>query len=280
MNSTRLLNFGCGTAFHPAWVNLDASPVSPLVIAHDLRRGLPYAEDSFDGVYGSHVIEHLDPVTASFLLRDCFRVLRPDGIVRVVVPDLEAIVRLYLQSLDGALAGNAESQMHYDWAMLELYDQVTRTKPGGKMAVYLRSALDERQAQFVASRIGDEVAGLRAAGIERYSTMQRIIQRLQSATLAMRRLAAVACSFVLLGPEGGAALREGIFRRGGEVHQWMYDRFSMKRVLEQIGFLGVRSCAAGESDIPDFARYGLETIRGQARKPDSLYIEGRKPSRT
>jgi hypothetical protein len=57
----------------------------------------------------------------------------------------------------------------------------------------------------------------------------------------------------------------------------MYDRFSLRRALERAGFFEVRICAADESAIPGFARYGLETTDGRARKPDSLYMEGRKP---
>jgi len=82
---------------------------------------------------------------------------------------------------------------------------------------------------------------------------------------------------VFLGPDGAAAVREGLFRRSGEVHQWMYDRFSLVRAMTRAGFLDVRCRAADESAIAGFARYGLETANGRARKPDSLYVEGRKP---
>ncbi|MGH8678073.1 MAG: class I SAM-dependent methyltransferase, partial [Burkholderiales bacterium] len=116
--SVRLLNFGCGATFHPAWVNLDSSPVSPQVIRHDLREPFPFPANSFDGVYGSHVLEHLEPDAAIRLLKECHRVLKPGGIVRVVVPDLEVIARLYLESLEGAAAGDPNSEMRYDWAML------------------------------------------------------------------------------------------------------------------------------------------------------------------
>src|SRR5258706_13741581 len=84
----QLLNFGCGGTYHPDWVNLDAAPVSPQVTAHDVRRPFPYVANRFDGLYGSHVLEHLQPPAAMRLLRECFRVLRPGGIVRIVVPDL------------------------------------------------------------------------------------------------------------------------------------------------------------------------------------------------
>lgn len=269
-----LLNFGCGSVFHPEWINLDAAPLAPEVIRHDLKRPFPYADSSFDGVYGSHVLEHLEPSAAQNLLEECRRVLKPAGVVRIVVPDLETIVRLYLQSLEGAVAGDRGAEQRYDWMMLELYDQAVRTASGGRMGACLRAALDEEQGRFVASRIGAEATAAVPAG-----GFQRPWRRLGRLLDALRRSAASTGVFLILGREGAMALREGLFRRNGEVHQWMYDRFSMQRALRRAGFAETRVCAAEDSAIPGFARYGLETADGRARKPDSLYVEARKPGR-
>jgi len=266
----RLLNIGCGNAFHPDWVNLDASPADRGVAAWDVRRGLPFEETSFAAVYGSHLLEHLDPVVAVQLLGECHRVLQPEGIVRLVVPDLEEIARLYLESLEGALAGNAQARRRYDWIMLELYDQAVRTSSGGAIAAYLERPMDKEQREFVASRIGKEPEG-RPAG------RPGMLRRLGSKVQAARRAAAGVAALVFLGAEGREALREGLFRRSGEIHRWMYDRFSLQRALEQAGFAGARVCSADESGIPGFAGYGLERIDGREHKPDSLYVEARKP---
>lgn len=277
--SVRLLNFGCGETFHPAWVNLDSSPVAPQVIAHDLHEPFPFPAHSFDAVYGSHVLEHLEPDAAIRLLTECHRVLKPGGIARIVAPDLEAIARLYLESLEGAAAGDADSEMRYDWALLELYDQAVRKTTGGRMASYFSKPMDEARCRLVVSRIGEESLRPAPRPMQSYSIVSRILARLKSTGYAIRKAAAEACAYVLLGRQGSAALREGLFRRGGEVHQWMYDRFSMLRSLKRCGFVEVRICAADESAIADFPRYGLETQNGRIRKPDSLYTEGRKPAR-
>ncbi len=274
----RLLNFGCGSALHPEWINLDSSAAAPDVVAHDLRHALPFPSDSFDAAYGSHVLEHLEPDAASRLLRECNRILRPGGILRIVVPDLETIARLYLESLERAATGDVEAAFRYDWMMLELYDQVVRTKSGGNMATYLRRALGDNQARFVVSRIGDEATGGNPSRDQQRSSVSRMVRTFRSAVSAARRVVAGACAVVVLGPEGGAALREGLFRRRGEVHQWMYDRFSLKRALEGAGFVEFRVRKAEESAIAGFARYGLETRDGQERKPDSLYVEAIKPA--
>lgn len=69
-------------------------------------------------------------------------------------------------------------------------------------------------------------------------------------------------------------VRLGRFRTSGEIHLWMYNRFSLVRLLEDAGFAEVTVKTPGESRIPDFGRFGLEFENGTVRKPDSLFVEG------
>ena len=64
------------------------------------------------------------------------------------------------------------------------------------------------------------------------------------------------------------------FRDSGEVHQWMYDDYSLKRLLEEQGFNSAVRKTASESYIKDWASYSLDTEPdGSVYKPDSLYME-------
>jgi predicted SAM-dependent methyltransferase len=272
----RLLNLGCGSSFHGEWINLDTVPAAPGVIRHDLKKGLPFSDGTFDAVYSSHVIEHFQPPAAQNLINECYRVLRPDGIARIVVPDLETIVRLYLSAVEGAVAGDTEAERRYDWLMLELYDQTSRTVSGGNMQAFMRGRLDEDQRRFVSSRIGSQTLDDPVAASAWHPLRWRLTKRLQRAVFVSRRATATGLAFLALGREGSSALNEGLFRRSGEVHQWMYDRFSLARLLRDGRFKDVCICRAGESGIPDFAKYGLEIVDGKERKPDSLYVEARK----
>jgi hypothetical protein len=56
----------------------------------------------------------------------------------------------------------------------------------------------------------------------------------------------------------------------------MYDRVSLKRLLEESGFTRIRVCSAFESRISGFASFGLDVINGAVRKPDSLFMEAVK----
>ena len=66
------------------------------LLPHDLRRGIPFPDGSVDAVYHSHVLEHIDRSAVPGCLAEIRRVLRIGGVHRIVVPDLELVVRNYL----------------------------------------------------------------------------------------------------------------------------------------------------------------------------------------
>jgi hypothetical protein len=66
------------------------------------------------------------------------------------------------------------------------------------------------------------------------------------------------------------------FRASGEIHQWMYDRFSLKRLLSDNGFKDIIQVSYNSSKIPNWEKYSLDEKDMQVRKPDSLFMEGIK----
>jgi len=61
----------------------------------DLTKPLPFPSDSAEAIFSSHVLEHLFMDEVERLIPEIYRVLKPGGICRVFVPDLEKIVALY-----------------------------------------------------------------------------------------------------------------------------------------------------------------------------------------
>lgn len=61
----------------------------------DVTRRFPFPDNAFRYVFSSHMLEHLYPDEAEFCLREIRRVLRPGGLVRTVIPDLDQIVAAY-----------------------------------------------------------------------------------------------------------------------------------------------------------------------------------------
>src|SRR4051812_13287920 len=85
-NGQRLLNVGCGNRFHLDWNNVDLVASDPAVRSHNVLKGLPFEASSFDAVYCSHFLEHLASTTVEAMLAEFRRVLKPKGVVRIVVP--------------------------------------------------------------------------------------------------------------------------------------------------------------------------------------------------
>lgn len=91
------LHQGCANHYLEGWVNLDLyRPGRRLDLRWDLRRGVPFPDESVDAVFSEHLLEHLPLEAGLHLLAECYRVLRPSGILRIGVPDLGRYVRSYV----------------------------------------------------------------------------------------------------------------------------------------------------------------------------------------
>lgn len=118
MTNSTYIQFGCGRCAPENWTNFDSSPrlrfermpifgrVMRLtgrtlfpsnVHFGDIVAGLPVPDGSVDAVYASHVLEHLGRDDVERALANTFRILKPAGLFRMIVPDLEWRTRRYLQ---------------------------------------------------------------------------------------------------------------------------------------------------------------------------------------
>ncbi|MFN7503667.1 MAG: class I SAM-dependent methyltransferase [Dolichospermum sp.] len=272
----KLINIGCGRSFHTDWVNIDLVSSCPEVKQHDIRKNLPYSDAEFDTCYTSHVLEHLRPQEAERLIAECRRILKPQGIIRVVVPDLETIAREYLNVLEKVAAGEQKLEDNYDWMMLELYDQTVRSFPGGEMERFLlKSNLANKE--FILSRIGAEAENYWLSQTTQKSVWEKISNKKPSWFFEKtRNLILKSLVRMIAGNEAKQAFEEGLFRNSGEIHRYMYDRFSLRRLLKQSGFTNVCVCRPDDSRITDFNNYNLDVLNGKTRKPDSLFVEAIK----
>ena len=266
-----MLNLGCGAVRHPDWTNVDLSGDEG-TLAIDVCKGLPFPDESFDVVYHSHLLEHIPQAAAGVLMSECTRVLKPGGIIRILVPDLEQIARIYLEKLSTA----SESEADYDWIMLELYDQCIREKSGGLMECYLRNSHADL-SPFVAARMGGSAAQYSEQTTGNLADIKPTWQNFARLLYKLRIEAVKWIIYAITGENGRKAFMEGLFRSSGEIHRWMYDRFSLSRLMANAEFVEIRVVSSLVSSIPDFARYKLDIADGVVRKPDSLVMEGVKP---
>jgi len=177
-------------------------------------------------------------------------------VLRLVVPDLEGIVREYLRQLEAAERGEPGAAARHEWMTVELLDQLVRRVSGGVMARWWRSRpLAARE--FIEKRLGAEASVW--------------IQRFEDEAKSGGGLLSRGEIYQGSESEGKKMAR---FLAQGEVHRWMYDRVALARILREAGFQEPTVCAADQSRIKDFASYHLDTDEnGRIRKPDSLFME-------
>ncbi|HVT73098.1 MAG TPA: methyltransferase domain-containing protein [Lacunisphaera sp.] len=92
------LQVGCGPRIAPGFINLDYRWVPGVDVVWDLNRPLPFPNSRFDGMFTEHCLEHFAVDRLAVLLTEANRVLRPGGIIRIVVPSLELHAQRYLSA--------------------------------------------------------------------------------------------------------------------------------------------------------------------------------------
>jgi predicted SAM-dependent methyltransferase len=89
------VNLGCGYRPMKDWINVDQARGPEVQVVWDLRRGLPFQDESCTAIFSEHVIEHVPREDAERLLAECHRVLAQDGVLRLSTPDAGHYLRSY-----------------------------------------------------------------------------------------------------------------------------------------------------------------------------------------
>ena len=278
------LNLGCGSTFHPDWRNLDISPNSDGIEIWDAKNGIPAKNKSVDFIYHSHMLEHLNEEDGKNLIRECFRVLKPHGVLRVAVPDLEVICKEFVNALSRVDRGEKNGKVDAHWLRLELFDQMIRETSGGMMTRYLES--NPSNKEFIINRCGEQVRP-----ILKNDLVENISPPLPFAIPLHLKVKSFIKKFICmdfiketitkitLGESDYKALIYGKFYFSGEKHKLMYDRISLTDLLKYSGFDKIFIQNPKDSLIPDWPAYYLDVNpKGDIRKPDSIYVEGIKPA--
>jgi len=280
MSTLPYLNLGCGQHYHPNWVNVDFAKTGDGVIGHNLLKGIPFDENTFEVVYHSHVLEHFPKDKAALFINECYRVLKPGGIIRIAIPDLEQIIGHYIRLLALARTDtpNEKIRADYDWIMIELYDQTVRNQGGGEMLKYL-AAETLNNEDFVFERIGHEGRMIRKGMIEPPKkkvkvSVARRIYRIIRRTISPKNIRG--SLFKTLFKKEYDLAQLGGFRQSGEIHQWMYDSYSLGNLLRDAGFKNITKMDFDKSNVSAWRSFELDEVDHAIRKPDSLFVEAIK----
>ncbi|MBI5401666.1 methyltransferase domain-containing protein [Candidatus Wolfebacteria bacterium] len=195
------INLGCGLNISSNWINLDASWNARLakhqflrkalkyfhllpkrlaeidwpqnIFIHDVRKKFLFENNCFSAVYSSHLLEHLYLEEAKELLAECFRILEPGGVLRIVVPDFKTIIKEY-DNLEKSNFSNAadiiskkifiwESKPYHKNPIYKIYDAVNDFHShkwmydAESLIEYFKTAGFEsaKEMKFLESRISD-----------------------------------------------------------------------------------------------------------------------------
>ena len=91
----RKLQIGAGANALEGWLNTDYYPSYWRVVFLDARKPFPLRDCTLDYILSEHQIEHLTYNEGLFMLRECYRVLKPGGRIRIATPDLEVLIGLH-----------------------------------------------------------------------------------------------------------------------------------------------------------------------------------------
>jgi predicted SAM-dependent methyltransferase len=175
------LNLGCGPVQPPGWVNVDGSnrawlatrmrPLDRLLTAArllprtefgptttygNISRRLGWADDSADAVYMGEVLEHFTREDGEKLLRECHRVLRPGGVLRVRVPDTPAMWGRYADEFRAVLKLPREQWNTEHVKVVAMFFRDICVRPPGmrSMGHYHKWAYDEVSLILLFEAIG------------------------------------------------------------------------------------------------------------------------------
>lgn len=283
------LNLACGACFVDShqWLNVDFNGDDRVVMSCDLLQPLPFKTNEFSLLYSSHFFEHIPLHVLPSVLAEWLRILRPGGVLRLVIPDCAEMFHEYLSRR------RAGHHLLADFVLAEIIDQCVRYYPGGTLGKFYEQAANgtDREscelAEYIAFRNGETLSyfndltpsssgGKRALSLFR-ALPYRLYQHVVLRSFALRRRLQLKILAIMF---GAAFVEQNIsFANVGERHQWLWDFHQVKVRLESAGFHLVARYSHETSSVSDFPFYPLDINEKEAPRKgaESMYIEAVKP---
>lgn len=242
-----------GPLFFSEWTNIRFSVVPKPSAAHfnvcDIRRPLKLRDATFDAVYACRVLEHLTPEEGERFVSELRRVLKPGGVCRISVPDLEQRCLAYLSRLRECLSDpSARNLARYRWSVLELIDQMVRERPGGLLLDCLKAG--EFDVEYAIETSGDTYTDFFPTARNRSPSRQNQPRKSRLSKPKALMYSALRRTKLLTMRADPQKTREAT--------KWMYDRLSLRLLLEKQRFERIATKSYAQSDIEDWERYDLD----------------------
>jgi predicted SAM-dependent methyltransferase len=125
-NGPKKLHVGCGSTFLPGYIHVDIQPHPHIDIIHDASDlSQVFGESDIDEIYACHILEHFHRHDTLRVLQDWGRVIRKGGVLRLAVPDFDAVMRHYtryrdLPSVMGLLYGGQTNTYNHHYVTFDM----------------------------------------------------------------------------------------------------------------------------------------------------------------
>lgn len=271
----KYLNLACGAHYidESNWINVDFQSDKRAVIPMNIIEGLPFETSTFELIYCSHFIEHLHLDDAVKVLKEARRVLKPGGVIRLVLPDLEEIASEYLKQLS---SGNI---LFASFARAEILDQLTRRVPSGQMKHWYALAENNPNLRnYMKSRIGFTY---RTSSLNDSIGIERAMSIISNSTISLLRIKSFLvkkyCYYLtFLFPKWFRNYHIAL-TSPGERHQYVHDFPSIRELLVASGFNEIQRVSHKESltDIADITRLDVLADGGPRGGLESMFVEAK-----
>ena len=142
---------------------------------------MPLKDNSSSVVYSYHFFEHIPRQSSQDFLKECFRILKPNGVIRLVLPDFENIARTYLEFREN------ENHAKADFVVMEIIDQCVRNKSGGELGQIFKmyrekSTLENKEMiKFIHKRTGENLYEIPKS----YDAKNKMIQKIYKIPMSL-----------------------------------------------------------------------------------------------
>lgn len=138
------LHLGCGKRYIPGFLHIDLDDHPHIDFQRDISDLSIFSDNSVDLIYCCHSLEYFDRLSVIDVLGEWYRVLKEGGVLRIAVPDFEAIVQVYLKY------GN----INHEGILGPLYGRIAVHTENGDECFYHKTAYDFKSLKEILESIG------------------------------------------------------------------------------------------------------------------------------
>lgn len=138
------LHLGCGKKYIPGFIHVDLDDYPHIDHKSDISNLPMFEDNSVDLIYCCHALEYFDREEAQKVLKEWFRVLKPGGILRLAVPNFEAITEVYSKYKD----------LKHRGILGPLYGRMMIKTPDGEMFIFHKTVYDFESLKEILESIG------------------------------------------------------------------------------------------------------------------------------